>query len=359
MNEVNQVPTDTQNAEKTVEIKVDAPTRDIAFYRKKIIPLLPESFHERQPVRALYAVLFILGNIALVTYAVSFVDSWALKLLIGFVIGQFNASMAFISHEMLHGSVLKSRKMQDFVSFFTFSPFLMSPTFWRFWHNKLHHGNTQDVLHDPDCFPNMFIFKRSKVMQTMYKFTPGSRYFRSYFYFLFWFSFQTVFNQAYMRFRNNMWKQLDQKRVTVEFSLQVLMLLGYLALIGPANWFFLAVIPLFAQNYTLMSYISTNHNLSPLTKENDSLENSLTVTSHPLLEKFHFNFGYHIEHHIFPTMSGAFTKEVHLKLKENFPDTYKCMPKHVALKKLYATSRVYKNAKTLVHPYTLQTFETL
>jgi fatty acid desaturase len=349
---------DAKNATNTATAMTEE-TRDIAYYRKKIMPLIPQSYHERQPVRVIYAGLFMMAAGLMVWATLTYVESWALKILVGLAIGQMTAGMAFLSHEMLHGSILKSRKAQDFVSFFTFAPFLMSPTFWRFWHNKLHHGNTQDVIHDPDCFPNMFIFKRSKIIQAFFKFTPGSRTFRSYFYFLFWFSFQTAFNQIYMRFRNNMWKQLDQKRVTVEFSLQVAMIAGYLYLIGPSNWFFLAVIPFFAQNYTLMSYISTNHNLSPLTKENDPLENSLSVTVHPLIEKFHFNFGYHVEHHIFPTMSGAFTKQVHFKLKENFPETYKCIPKLTAMKKLYQTSRVYKNSKTLIHPYTLETFETI
>jgi fatty acid desaturase len=108
-----------------------------------------------------------------------------------------------------------------------------------------------------------------------------------------------------------------------------------------------------------MSYISTNNNLSPLTKINDPLENSLSVSNHPLLEKLHFNFGYHVEHHIFPTMSGAFTKDVHQKLKEVFPETYQCMPKWEALQMLYKTSRVYKNPTTLIHPGTGETWPVL
>jgi fatty acid desaturase len=109
----------------------------------------------------------------------------------------------------------------------------------------------------------------------------------------------------------------------------------------------------------VMSYISTNHNISPLTKINDPLENSLSVTVHPLLEKMHLNFGYHVEHHIFPRMSGAYTKKVHYELKKMFPDNYQVMPKWQALKLLYSTPRLYKNATTLINPKTLERYSTL
>ena len=113
------------------------------------------------------------------------------------------------------------------------------------------------------------------------------------------------------------------------------------------------------QNYAVMRYISTNHNISPLTKINDPLENSLTVTTNPVFDFFHLNFGYHTEHHIFPRMSGAYTKKVHYEVKKMFPDTYQCMKKSTALKLLYSTPRIYKNMTTLINPKTLERFSTL
>jgi fatty acid desaturase len=101
-----------------------------------------------------------------------------------------------------------------------------------------------------------------------------------------------------------------------------------------------------------MHYIATNHNISPLTRMNDPLANSLTVTNHPVLERLHFHFGYHVEHHVFPTMSGKYLKRAHAVLKRDFPETYQHMPVWSAIRKLYASPRVYKNATTLVHPET-------
>ena len=108
-----------------------------------------------------------------------------------------------------------------------------------------------------------------------------------------------------------------------------------------------------------MSYISTNHNVSPLTKDNDPLVNSLTVTNHPVLEFLHLNFGYHVEHHLFPTMSPAHSKKVHKALVAKYGDQYKMMSKGAAMKLLYKTPRIYKNSKQLVHPYTGEVHDTI
>ena len=136
-------------------------------------------------------------------------------------------------------------------------------------------------------------------------------------------------------------------------------MVALLAIAGPANWIFVFVIPFAIQNYVLMSYISTNHNLSPLTSENDPLVNSLSMTNHPVLEWLNLNFGYHVEHHLFPTVSGKHTKVIHRHLVRLYPDKYKFMPKGEAMRALYKTARIYKNSETLIHPETLETFDTI
>ncbi len=67
------------------------------------------------------------------------------------------------------------------------------------------------------------------------------------------------------------------------------------------------------------------------------------------------HFGYHVEHHLFPTISGPKLVHVHNALKKNFPDKYKMVPKFQALKALYSTPRIYKDNGTLVHPETQTT----
>ncbi|MCJ8276494.1 MAG: fatty acid desaturase, partial [Bdellovibrionales bacterium] len=92
---------------------------------------------------------------------------------------------------------------------------------------------------------------------------------------------------------------------------------------------------------------------------NDPLVNSLTVTNHPILEFLHVHFGYHVEHHLFPTVSGVHLKAIHKELKERYPEKYLYMPKWKAMVALYKTARIYKNPTTLFNPLTGATYPTL
>ena len=348
-----EIPTEKQDS------ALGEPVKNLAFYNRKLTEVLPAHFFERTPARVAHAGLFLGLNVLLILAVLKLEMHWTLKVLAGVLIGQFNAGLAFISHETSHGQHISNKNAQDLLVLFAFSPFLISPTYWRFWHNRLHHGNTQYILKDPDAFPNTTVYRQSKFMQRLYDWTPGAGTIRSYFYFFFWFSFQSFLNQIYMRFGNKMWEQMKHNRVSFEFAFQIALVGCYVYFVGSAAPLYLILIPLAIQNYTVMSYISTNHNISPLTKINDPLENSLTVTSNPLLEMMHLNFGYHVEHHIFPRMSGAYTKKVHFELIKMFPDTYQYMKKWDALKLLYSTPRLYKNATTLINPKTQERYSTL
>jgi fatty acid desaturase len=275
------------------------------------------------------------------------------------VLGNCFGAFGFLAHEILHGSVFRNTKLAEVIAFPMLIPMFISPTYWKFWHNRLHHGKTQQLISDPDAYPTTRVFKHSKFMNFMFPFTPGSGHLRSYLYFFVWFSINSFVSQIYMRYRNNLYDQANHKRIAVEFYSILAIWAGFLWWAGPSNILYVWIIPYLAQNYFVMSYIATNHNLSPLTKVNDPLANSLTVTNHPILEVLHFNFGYHVEHHIFPTMSGAYTKHVHEILKADYPKTYHYMPKWKAMRMLYKSARIYKNSKTLINPETGKTFPTI
>lgn len=330
-----------------------------ADYRKELANHLPKDILKRDPWRLKWAIFFY-GVIGSCIYLVMSAElPIVVKVILGLIMGICSGGATFLAHEILHGSVVKSKKLQSFFGFFGFAPFLISPTYWRFWHNYLHHGNTQLLYKDPDAFPTKMVWKKSKFMQRVFKLAPGSGYLRSYFYFFYWFSLQAFLNQVYMRFGNKMWAKMNHKAVTVEFILQCLMMGAYCYFVGASNLIYLVLIPFLIQNYTVMSYISTNHNISPYTKVNDPLVNSLTVTNNPILEKVHMNFGYHTEHHLFPNAPMTKAKLISNKLKELYPDRYMIMPKGEAMKKLYSTPRIYKNRETLINPETDKEFGTL
>jgi fatty acid desaturase len=333
--------------------------RNIAFYRQALSKNLDPDVLKPDPARLVWYFGFGLSSLASFLLIVNGNLSWPLKLVLGLFLGFCNGTLSFISHELFHGSIVKNQKVQTVLGFFGAIPFFISPTFWRFWHNRLHHGKTQQPIRDPDAFPILKLYKQSKFAKAMFPFTPGSGHKRSYTYFLFWFSFHNFAAQTYLRFKNRIFDGLDQKQVNLEFGMQLVIGISLLVYAGPRNWLWVLVLPMMVQNYMLMSYISTNHNLSPLTSENDPLLNSLTVTNHPVLEYLNLNFGYHVEHHIFPTAGSAGIKAVHRELLKQFPETFQVMPKWKAMKALYATSRIYKNSRELINPETLETFQTL
>ena len=335
------------------------PARNLAFYRAAVTKHLDPSVFKPNPARLVWYFGCVFGALA-AFYAMVFVaSSWPMKLLCGVIIGVCNGTLGFVAHELAHGSIVKSRRAQLLMGFFGTLPFLISPTFWKFTHNRLHHGSAQRLIEDPDAFPNLRIYRNSKYIRFMFPFTPGSGYKRSALYFTFWLSVHYFVAQVYLRFRNRIYDGMDHNRVTWEFGGQIAVVVALAAIAGPSNWLWLLIIPMAIQNYMLMSYIATNHNLSPLTSENDPLANSLTVTNHPVLEFFHLNFGYHVEHHLYPTVNGKHVKAVHHELLRQFPETYKVMPKWQAIRLLYKTARIYKNSRELVHPETLETYPTI
>jgi len=353
---------DTTDVEKTTEdvIKViEAELKDLGQYNREVSKEMPKETFKREPMRLFYGVMFS-GLIGICIWAIMALGlPWYLKAPLAILMGMCSAGNTFLIHEVVHGCIVKNKKLQNLLGFFGLAPFLIGPTYWRFWHNYLHHGNTQLLYKDPDAFPTRMVWKKSKFMRFVFPLSPGSGYLRSYFYFFYWFSFQAVLNQAYMRFGNKMWAKMNHKKVSGEFILALAYVGAYITFIGSSDLLWLVFVPFFAQNYTVMSYISTNHNVSPLTKVNDPLVNSLTVTNNPILEFFSLNFGYHTEHHLFPSMPASQAKKVSAKLKEMYPDQYQTMSKGRAMKMLYSTPRIYKNRDVLVHPETGKEHATL
>lgn len=350
------------NPNLKIESKISqfkAELKPLTQYQQELKKILPAEIFVRNPMRLSFLFLFLGLSFSLIILVLYLDIAWYWKLLAAIMLGQSNAGLTFLAHETLHGAVVKNQTLQNIIGAIGFAPFLVSPTYWRFWHNHLHHGNTQLILKDPDAFPTLSVYKRSKFMRFVFELAPGSNNPLSYFYFFYWFSFQAFINQIHHRFGNKMWAAMDHRRVSIEFGVLCVLASLYLYWIGAANFLWLAIIPLAVQNYTILSYILTNHNISPLTKINDPLENSLTVTNNSALEFMHLNFGYHVEHHIFPRVSSSHAKEIHKVLKEQYPDKYKFMPKWRALRHLYKTPRIYNSSNELIHPKTQETHPTI
>ena len=333
--------------------------RSLGYYRKALRSALDPAIFEANPWRLGWYVTCLGGAVAAFLGIVLLGPAWPLKLLLGIVLGICTGTLGFICHELSHGSVVSNRWVRSVLGFLGSCPFLTSPTYWAYSHDRLHHGKAQKMLNDPDAFPTLRIYRSSRLVRYIFPFTPGSGHKRSYLYFFYWFGLHNVMSQTFLRFRGRIYDGMDHRRVTLEFLGQLAIVTALFVYAGPANWAFAFLIPFMIQNYMMMSYISTNHNLSPLTSENDPLANSLSVSNHPWLEFLNLNFGYHVEHHLFPTVNGKHAKAVHRELVRQFPDDYKIMPKGEAMRRLYQTARIYKNSRELINPETMQSYPTL
>jgi fatty acid desaturase len=131
------------------------------------------------------------------------------------------------------------------------------------------------------------------------------------------------------------------------------------ALVGFVPFLFVYVLPLLIANSIVMAFILTNHALSPRVEINDPLVSGLSVTAPRWIEWITLQFGYHVEHHVFPAMSSRHARRVRDLLRARWPKRYQSMPLSTALVQLHRTARIYKDAVTLVDPKTGAEFATL
>jgi fatty acid desaturase len=149
------------------------------------------------------------------------------------------------------------------------------------------------------------------------------------------------------------------RRAILESLMGVAVWAAVAALVGATAFVFVFVLPLIVANVIVMTFIVTNHNLSPLLPVNDPLVNSLSVTLPRVLEWLTLDFGFHVEHHLFPTMSTRHGRVVREVLRARFPERYQSLPLFTAIRRLHHTSRVYRDSTTLIDPHTGETWPTL
>jgi fatty acid desaturase len=73
----------------------------------------------------------------------------------------------------------------------------------------------------------------------------------------------------------------------------------------------------------------------------------------------HLHFGYHVEHHLFPTMSGRHAPAVREALVRLYGERYLTMPHGRALRLLYTRPKLHRDHDTLVDPRTMTTYDAL
>lgn len=331
----------------------------IARYARELKPQLSARAFSPARSRLFWLPLHL---ILLTTYAWMLANEqvaglWRLALvpLIGFSF----AGITFLAHETLHGAVVRARLARRIVGFLGFLPFVVSPKLWVRWHNQVHHGNANAPDRDPDAFPTLERYQHNpRERWVIDHASVGRKRLWGVLTLLLGFTFHSIHMLVTARSKG----LLSAREWCVALSETALGIAFWgvvLALLGPLNFAFFYLLPLTISNAIVMAYILTNHSLSPHTEVNDPLLNSLSVTVPRLVDWLTLDFGFHVEHHVFPWMSTRHGREVRRLICERWPERYQSMPLPRALWHLHRTSRVYADSQTLIDPHNGKRWATL
>lgn len=319
--------------------------------------LPPETF---APARA--RVLWLPVHVAVIATAIWAITSGALSWMLwpvaSLAIGCSFGGLAFLAHETMHGVVVDGRAARRAIGWLAFLPFVLSPRLWIGWHNRVHHGHTNDPRRDPDLYPTIAQYEASRALRAVTRFSLGGRRWLGAASILFGFSGQSA--SVLVRARTQkILSAREHRKAIAESALGVALWIALAFLVGARAFLFAYVAPLVIANVIVMSFIVTNHGLSPLADVNDPLANSLTVTVPRWIEFLTLGFGWHVEHHVFPSVSARHGARIAALLRARFPDRYQAMPLYRALLALHRTARVYRDDRTLYDPHTGHTWPTL
>lgn len=325
-----------------------------AFYVHELKPRLPREVFEPARSRLLWLPVH-LGVIVVSTIAIAAAwVPWPVMPLLSLAIGLGFAGLMFLGHETLHGGVVRGRLawLKPIVGWIAFAPFALSQQLWVVWHNRVHHANTQRVGADPDMYPTIEKYRtNARARFSIDHFALGGRRLRGLLSLMFGFTVQSK-NMLFGAKSDLGMSKAEYRRTVIETLLAVALWVAVAFLVGIVPFLFVYLIPLVIADVIVMGFILTNHGLSPATEVNDPLVNSLTVTAPRFLEWVTLDFGYHVEHHLFPAMSTRQARAVRDELIRTWPTRYQTMPVFRALWRLHVTGRVYKNATTLCDPKT-------
>lgn len=324
--------------------------RPASAYVRELRPLLGADAFAPARSRLLWLPLH-LAVIALLTTAVA--AGWLPMLawpLASLALGVSFGGLTFLGHETLHGGVVRGRRLKRVVGWIGFLPFVVSPRLWMTWHNREHHAHTNHTTLDPDMYPTLPEYQRSRLVRVVTdRFALGARRWTGVLSLLFGFTGQST--QILYQARRLGWLSAREHRVAIaETALGVAVWTTVAFLVGALPFLFVFVLPLVVANWIVMAFILTNHGLNPATEVNDPLVNSLSVTVPRLCDWVTLGFGYHVEHHLFPAMSTRHAPRVRALLRARWPERYQSMPLGRALLALHRTARVYQDDVTLVDP---------
>jgi len=335
-----------------------SPLVPLSHYVRELRPKLPPvtftPAHSRLAWIPIHVSIIVVAALAI---ALGWVP-WPVFPVLGLVIGISFSCLTFVAHEAMHGGIVRNKLARQIVAWFGFLPFALSPRLWAGWHDKIHHA-IANFPDDPDIYPTLAEYNASpRIRFFVNAFSLGERRWRGVLSLVLGFTVQSA-HQLISATRSGFLSARQRRIAIFETLLGIAFWAGIAALVGFVPFLFIYVMPLVVANMVVMAFILTNHNLSPRVTVNDPLATGLSVTAPRLVEWLTLRFGYHVEHHLFPTVSARHGKIVRAAILAHCPERYQAMPLTSALAQLYRTARVYKDDVTLTDPNTGETWPTL
>lgn len=311
---------------------------------------LPGSVFVHRPHRFLYLfpmlALIVAGTAALAVVPLP----WYLGLLGSLAVGGVYGSLFFFGHEAGHGSIVTSRWLQYLVLYCSMAIYCLSPHLWRVWHNQVHHARTNLEVNDPDTWGTLASYRQFRAARIGFRFSPGSGRWTSALYLPTWFTIHAQHVLWSKSRRAPGFEGLSRTRAAIDSLIMAGFWLGLAIALGPWRALLCVVIPMGLANAIIMSYISTNHMISPMVDSDDVLDSSMSVTSWRIVDWLHFRFSHHVEHHLFPAMGSDQAPAVRRELVRIAGDRYLAPPHGRALVVLFRTPRVYLAPRVLYDP---------
>ena len=316
-----------------------------SHYLRQIRPLLPPDAFAPAPGKLwIMAVHLIIITLAYVGFRYS-MATW-LWLTLSIIIGHSLGCLAFLSHELSHGVMIRGARLRYCLEVLFWGLNIIPATIWRRVHNQTHHVET-NTLCDPD--------RRFRKSENSFSVRCYSRMFYPHRQAAWWnplVAFQFIpyiVGNIFAAFCPRSFKlgllhstpsytPIQRLCVAVELSVIITIQVGVFHLVGhrllPYLW--AGPVALLWMSAVVMTYVFTNHFLNPLGEITDPLAGSTSVVVWSTFDRLHSNFSYHTEHHLFPKMNSNFYPIISKLLQERFPGRYHRVSLGTAWRRLWA-----------------------
>jgi fatty acid desaturase len=323
----------------------DIRPRVLLDWTRELRARLPKKVFEPVPARLAWLPvhwMLVVFELYLLTRTSSLLPRLGLSLLLG---ASF-AGLAFVAHEALHGALSRRRSVRYLAGTLGFLPFCLSPTLWVAWHNRVHHRNTNVPGVDPDCLATEREYAESRAVR-LSTFLQTRSF--GLFTLLVGFTIQSL--TVLLRSKRLGYVTAHEHKLAWAQTFSAVVFWGGVGTWTGFHLFFWAyVLPLMIGNAIVMAHIVTNHGQMPLDEGAGPVATSLSVTVPRWFSFYTLDFGFHVEHHLLPTVSHRYGPLIREVLLDVAKESYLSMPLTKALAAFFRNLRIYADAHTLVDP---------